>query len=160
MIKRPYRGALKRLRPSAVRERILQQQRAMFSRLDDLLAAVSALAADLPLALDQTRALALSIRRELLRNLALEAKILMPALRRADAWGETRAQTLEERHRVRRVELAALLDVLVRADPASLVRDLRQFVVTRKADMTQVQRNDLAPGVLRDDVTGVDVNGG
>lgn len=149
-----------RLRPSAIRERIEQRQHAISSHLDELLDKVGAWASGLPSSFDQTRALGLRIHRELVGEIVLEVRLLVPALRRTDAWGDTRVEMLKARHRQRRAELMTLLGALKRADSTSLVRDLREFVALRNRDIADAKRTNHGANALRDDVIGVDVNGG
>lgn len=160
MLTNVHRRLRDRLSPTAVRERIEQKQHAISSHLEELLDKMGAWTSGLPSTFDQIRALGLRIHRELVGEIALEARILVPALRRTDAWGDARVQMLKAQHKQRRAELMMLLAALKRADSRSLVRDVRDFVAARDRDIAEAKRTNLGANALRDDVIGVDVNGG
>jgi hypothetical protein len=97
---------------------------------------------------------------ELKSQIALEAKFLVPALRTVDAWGAIRADKLLAQLRTRRKELKNLRKSYSKGEQSTLGGDIDRFIEGRRAGMAEADRESLNPDVLRDDVLGVDVNGG
>jgi hypothetical protein len=147
-------------RPSDVSGRIVAQHRSVRTQLDELSLVAKTLLtggpAALKYALDLTRALC----DDLTKHIALEAKILLPALRSADAWGKIRGDTLIGRLRTRRQELKDLRTSCANAQSETLGDQLDRFIDDRRLDMANTERESLHPGVLRDDVLTVDNGGG
>lgn len=93
-------------------------------------------------------------------HMALEDRILAPALREADAFGDVRTEKLERHHdhlreRLDRVE-AHLADEdgeALRGATADLVGDLW-------TEMAKEERDLLHPNILRDDVVSIGHSGG
>ena len=138
--------------PSQVRERILSDHRALRGLLDrvevlahELLEGRTSAARELR---EQTRVLEERLR----EHMALEERILAPALRQADAWGSERVQHFRDDHERQR----GVLEQVWRARDDSrgglefaliawgLVRLLRE-------DMASEERISLNERVLRDD---------
>jgi hypothetical protein len=101
-----------------------------------------------------------TLARHLKSQIALEAAILVPALRGADAWGEIRAAKLLEQLRRRRRKLRALRRSAAERNQATLGGHIDQYIDDCRSGMAHVERESLNPSVLRDDVTGIDVSGG
>ena len=111
-------------------------------------------------ALERVLHLSRALHDDLAQQIELEGRLLVPALRESDAWGKTRAEGLLSRHKKRSVELIALRDTCSRGKGQSFADELRRFIVGRWADMARVDRHILSSGILRDDVLGIDVDGG
>lgn len=87
----------------------------------------------------------------------LEAKILAPALRSADGWGQVRANELLDHH----VRGRALLDVLRRdAVRSAGVESWRRGITLLRAHLRHEQEDFLGEDLLRDDVVGISVEAG
>jgi hypothetical protein len=97
---------------------------------------------------------------ELIKHIVCERKILVPALRDTDSWGEIRARTLVDRLRARRRELKGLRNSCVNAENETLAGDIDRFIDARRSDMAQTERDSLNRDVLRDDVIVIDSHGG
>lgn len=142
------------MRPSEVRRTILDEHAALRARLADLRDAIRQGTGDPEERRERVRALAASLRERFLRHLELEDRTLIPALRRADAWGEERAGRVEREHAEQRRRLDELLEHL--RDPARSVADLaaelEALVADLLADMEHEDRSALSENVLRDDV--------
>src|SRR5438477_369944 len=95
-------------RPSAVSGRIVGQHHAVQTQLDELSLVAKTLLTEGPAALKYALELTRTLCDDLTKHITLEAKILLPALRNADAWGKIRGDTLSDRLRTRRQELKHL----------------------------------------------------
>jgi iron-sulfur cluster repair protein YtfE (RIC family) len=142
--------------PSEIRQRILDDHallRRMFADLQGLLGAPAG--APPP---DEVRELGAALRQRFLAHLELEERLLVPALREADAWGEQRAGKVAREHALQRAQLDRLLDHLRDATraPAELARELGALVNELEVDMEHEERTALSPSLLRDDVVAVD----
>jgi len=98
----------------------------------------------------------------LAQHMRWEDLYLAPALEDADAWGPERAALLAEDHREQREVLARLIDSLEDPqEPASvLATNLVQFAHHLMQDMEEEEASFVNSNVLRDDVIGIDVEGG
>ena len=149
------------LRPSSVRIQILEHHRDLTRKLDHLQKAAVVLAAAGSASLDRALALGRELCKELSEHIELENQILVPALRETDAWGEIRAQELARQHWARRRDLAALpVDDPCAIEPHALAVQLVDLVAMVQADIANEDQSVLTPEVLRDDVYGIDVEGG
>jgi hypothetical protein len=124
--------------------------------MDELSRLASILPAGGPAALERTLELSRALHDALTDQIALEDRILLPALREADAWGGVRADRLIKRHLVRHQELTALRISCAKA-PGDFAGAIERFIVDRRADMRHAERHVL---ILRDDIVGIDVEGG
>ena len=147
-------------RPSDVSGRIVGQHHAVRTQLDELSTVAKTLLSGGPEALKYALALTRTLCNDLAKHIALEAEILLPALRQSDAWGAQRADKLIERLRTRRQELERLRNECVNAKGETLGDQLDRFADDRRADMAHVERDSLHSDVLRDDVVGIDSQGG
>lgn len=151
------------LTPLEIRRLMLTEHRRIRTRLAELLAATKKLlpsGPSEPSGLKRVLRLTRELARELKAQIALEASVLVPALRNADAWGDVRADKLIAQLRVRRKALRTLRKSLDGEDHTTLRTDIDAYVEARGRGMTRAERDSLSPGVLRDDVTGIDVSGG
>jgi iron-sulfur cluster repair protein YtfE (RIC family) len=143
-------------RPSDVSGRIVGQHRAVRLQLDELSRVAKTVLTGGPAALKRALDLTRTLYDDLLKHIVLEGKILLPALRDADAWGKIRADTLIGRLRTRRQELRALHESCATAESKTLGREIDRFIDDRRADMAHAEREVLDPSVLRDDVLSID----
>src|SRR5436853_165758 len=81
---------------SDVSRRIVGQHQAVRTQLDQLSIVVKTLLSGGPEALKYALALTRTLCDDLAKHIGLEAKILLPALKQADAWGTQRADKLIE----------------------------------------------------------------
>lgn len=149
-----------RTRPSDVSGRICEQQRVLGSSLDELSRVAKTMLTGGPVAFARGIALTRTLYDELARHIALEAEILVPALRDADAWGTIRADKLVQKLRARRQDLRRLRKSCERHESTTLGGEIDRFIDDRRSDMAHAERHVLDAGVLRDDVLGIDVDGG
>jgi iron-sulfur cluster repair protein YtfE (RIC family) len=149
------------MRPSAVRERILREHASIRLKLNELERAAERLETEGTSAIPAAAELSRALYDELRDHIDMEDAILAPALRETDAWGEVRASKLEAHHRDQRVELKDLGEVDVDSiTPETFAKRLRDFVAEVRADMVHEETGVLSPELLKDDVIGVDVEGG
>ena len=150
------------MKPSEVRQRILADHEALRAELVEL----EKLARQV---LDGERSLLGPLRdrgeallAKLREHMSWEDAHLTPALRAADAWGEERAGRLAADHREQREMLGEVLAGLRdRSRPAAMVaRELAALVAVLRDDMVHEEECLIAERVLRDDVTGIDVEAG
>jgi hypothetical protein len=143
-----------------VSRRIVEQHHSVLTQLDELSTVAKTLLSGAPEALKYALALTRTLCEDLAKHIAVEAKILLPALRHADAWGAHRADQLIERLRTRRMELDRLRNSCVNAKGETLGEQLDRFADDRRTDVAHAERDNLNSDVLRDDVVGIDSQGG
>lgn len=156
------------MRPSEVRSRIALEHEELRGRLAQLEAHVSALAEGIRAALPLVLAHTSELSARLLEHVDLEDRLLAPALRVADAWGEQRERELLTHHREQRRQIGDLLDALQslsqgRQDPSaivSLVRTVRGFAAELELDMQHEDAALLNSDLLRDDVVAIGAEDG
>jgi hypothetical protein len=148
-------------RPSSVRTCILEQHHALAQKLDHVQQSAAALAAAGHASLERAIALGRELCREFAAHIELEDRLLVPALREVDAWGEIRVQELARTHGQQQEELQALpLSEPCPVEPCALAARLIAIIEALRADMMREQQGLLTPEVLRDDVLGIDVEDG
>lgn len=149
-----------RLTPVDIRALMLGEHERIRTKLDELSRSARTVVTAGPSELARVLRLTRTLARHLKSQIALEAAILVPALRGADAWGEIRAAKLLEQLRRRRRKLRALRRSAAERNQATLGGHIDQYIDDRRSGMAHVERESLNPSVLRDDVTGIDVSGG
>jgi hypothetical protein len=98
--------------------------------------------------------------REVLDHISVEDRVLLPALREIDAWGETRAAHVAAEHARQREELAALRD-LARLGPGDeAARATLGMISELMIDMDGEERDLLGPDLLRDDLVVISQSDG
>lgn len=147
-------------RPSAVSGRVIEQHRGLETKLNELSRVAKTLPNGGPAALSRALTLTQTLSEELTRHIVLETKLLVPALLDADAWGVIRARKLIERLRTRRQEIADLRETCACGQSGTLGQQIDRFIDDRRADMVHAERHVLNADVLRDDILGIDVDGG
>jgi hypothetical protein len=149
-----------RLTPVDVRMLMLGEHRNIRAKLDELSRSAKTLLNAGPRELARVLRLTRNLARDLKTQIALEANVLVPALRNSDAWGKVRADKLIAQLRRRRSELRSLRQTAREQDQTTLGGHIDEYIDERRSGMKRVERESLSPGVLRDDVTGIDVSGG
>jgi len=147
------------MKPSAVRAQILREHEEIRGLVDGLEKAVAALKAGAPGAISTARAARDAICARLFDHIDLEDAILAPALAAADAWGPLREQQLLKHHAEQREQLHDL-EQLETLDPNELRERLQWLIDDLREDMKHEENALLDPDLLRDDVVGIDVEGG
>jgi hypothetical protein len=146
--------------PTDVAQLIKATQTDARAKLDELSRVAKSIATAGPTEFARVIRLTRTLYAELKAQIAVEMELLVPALRSADAWGKVRADRLIGQLRTRRKELKSLRKSYSKAEQSTLGADIERFVDGRRAGMAAADRDTLSPNVLRDDVLGVDVNGG
>lgn len=146
------------MRPSEVRQRILDDHAALRRLLADVQQALAATPPSAP----AIRSLGESLRQRFLEHLELEDRTLVPALRTIDAWGEERAARLDREHRHQRERLDEIMGRLRPEERAGaeLAGDLARLVREILLDMEHEEKTVLDENLLRDDVVTTDVEAG
>jgi hypothetical protein len=137
--------------PAAVRERILDQHRALRVVLGRAIEATTrSFEADGP-SLEQVAYLAHDLRVHLRAHLAYEELSLVPVLAHVDLWGPERVQDLLEEHGRQRAELDTLVEGIEEGwDVERLALTLRSLVTDLLIDMDEEERGCLSAELLRD----------
>ncbi|MDH5671462.1 MAG: hemerythrin domain-containing protein [Myxococcales bacterium] len=149
------------MRPSAVRERIVEEHARLRQQLDALDSAANRLETEGQAALPEALELSRGFHEALRDHIDLEDAILVPTLREADAWGPERADRLAEHHRQQRAEIRALGEAdAAEADPVALADRLRQLCREIREDMKHEESGVLSADLLRDDPVAIDAEGG
>jgi iron-sulfur cluster repair protein YtfE (RIC family) len=149
------------MRPSAVRDRIIREHAELRVGLEEIERAAERIEQEGRPAMAAAVELSRAFYDALRDHIDMEDAILAPALRETDAWGEVRASKLEAHHRDQRQELKDLSEVDAESyDPEVLVRRLRAFIKDVREDMVHEEKGVLSPDLLKDDLIGVDVEGG
>jgi len=146
------------MRPSEISQLINDQHHDLKEKFIALMDAADALRAGGACAQTHAVALSLALCDQLSDHIAIEGTILVPALRNVDAWGKGRADHLIERLRIRRQAIESLR---ASCDPSHVLVlrwAINRFIDDRIAAMERAEVRDLR--VLRDDVVGIDFNGG
>lgn len=150
------------LSPSEVRARILNEHVFIRSRAEQLAELTRRVRAG-----DRSAGPALiqegcAFLENLIGHIEHENRVLVPALREIDAWGEVRADEVLAEHREQVAEARALIEALADSfTRASVAADqLESFLAVLAADMASEERLLLRPELLRDDVVGIDVEAG
>lgn len=150
------------MQPSEVRKRVLQDHEQLRTRVERMEAlARGVIAGDADRA-RELRDCAEALLGRLAEHMRWEDLYLAPALEDADAWGPERAMLLAEDHREQRVVLSDLIDRLT--DPTETAGDLATLLLKWSAhlhrDMEDEEACFVNERILRDDVIGIDVEGG
>jgi hemerythrin-like domain-containing protein len=148
-------------RPAAIREQILREHqriRGLLDHMDDLAERLARGEHGVaPRLRKWTRELGAVFR----THLALEERILVPAIREADAFGDARAAELLEEHATQRALLDHVIeDLHARASDAMLAVGVRELVRALREDMVEEERDFLGEVLLSDTVVSLDAFGG
>ena len=147
-------------RPSEVRARILDEHtmlRGLFIDLDRLAEQASQDGDEqVESALrERSRELCLTLG----RHIELENRVLAPALREADGFGDVRAEQLLAEHAAQTRALQELLDRIGSMTVRELATAVRQLIQALRVDMFHEERALLSDDLLRDDVVDVSAGG-
>ncbi|MEI7893430.1 MAG: hemerythrin domain-containing protein [Myxococcales bacterium] len=149
-----------RLRPSEVRERVLEEHVALRKAMEELqqLVVRAEREGDEP-ARVELKTECDGLLRTLHRHLDFEDRLLEPTLRAIDAWGPIRADRLRDDHRAQRRELDRLAERL--GDPANTAGQcaamVRTFLEWFARDMEEEERDILHRELLRDDAIATNI---
>ncbi len=148
------------MRPSEIRDRILDDHRALRGELEGLQRLAGDVDGGAPS--EALRAEAQAFLARLRTHMSWEEAYLLPALRSADAWGEVRAERLTSDHREQRELLDFILVRLCDATrPARIVAaDVLHLIDLLRQDMREEEEELLDERVLRDDVVAIEVETG
>ena len=151
------------MQPSRVLEYVLKDHADLRARLDRVESELESVSTGARQRVKPLLEEAEALLDELLVHMRWEDVHLAKALREADAWGPEREERLRREHREQRELLRQVVEELrgpARADPTLLTRKIGDFVSLVRADMEEEEFSVLDPNVLRDDVVGIDVEGG
>jgi hypothetical protein len=93
-------------------------------------------------------------------HLAMEDRLLVPALREVDGWGEVRAAEVLAEHGHQREELAVLVRVARTAAREQVAKAARGLIAALRVDMDREEHTLLSRDLLRDDPVVVDQTDG
>jgi hypothetical protein len=93
-------------------------------------------------------------------HLAMEDRLLVPALREADGWGVVRAERVAAEHAEQRELLVALRHLAREGGAEEAGRAARQLIAALIVDMDAEESDLLDPNLLRDDVITINQSGG
>lgn len=94
-------------------------------------------------------------------HLQYEEAVLVPLLRRADAWGPVRVEELAREHADQRFVIAALLEQAMESrDMGELVEEIARFTERLERDIDEEERDLLTAEALGDRIIVVDQTGG
>ena len=145
------------MKPSQVRERILEDHRRLHARLRELEDTVDALKHD-PSQLTTLAESACSLLEDLVTHTELEDIILAAALCEIDAWGPVRASILREHHDTQRRELRGLIETYGSVQRCEdVVRVTLDWIREVRSDMHHEEREVLTRTLLRDDLISVEM---
>lgn len=149
------------LRPSRVRQRILDDHVRLREELASLEVAVDLLPYE-PSRSAEVADVAGRLLAELVMHTELEDAILGPALLEVDAWGTIRERSLLEHHDAQRAQLRELLHSYLRPreDPAQIAALTRAWIREVRADMEREEQDLLVASLLRDDTIAIDMECG
>jgi len=138
------------MRARRVRERILSDHESLRGLLEEVDQQAFQVGRGAEEGVGRLRPLGLQLLRQFSEHLALEDRLLAPALRRAGPAGRERAEQLDADHREQRELLDYLLDkVRDRSRPATVVAaDWRNFIELVLDDMAQEEATILERGML------------
>lgn len=145
------------MKPSHVRERILEDHQRLHARLHKLEQSVDALEHE-PAQLTTLTEMARSLLEDLVVHTELEDIILAAALCEIDAWGPVRASILRDHHEAQRRELRALIESYGNVGRCEDVARLTlNWIREVRSDMYHEEREVLTRTLLRDDLIAVEM---
>ncbi|HJK98896.1 MAG TPA: hemerythrin domain-containing protein [Polyangiaceae bacterium LLY-WYZ-14_1] len=146
---------------SEVRARVLADHEALRKRLGAVDAAASGALAGQPKAADELSEAAKELSIAWARYRDLEDRLLVPALARADAWGEIRVQRLagsQDLQRARVDEIVTAARAVAEASPEeaqTAAARLRELVGLLREELVAEERDALHPNLLKDDPVNI-----
>lgn len=139
------------LAPSQVRGRILEDHRALRGVLDRLEALARGLLRGRESASDELMEQARVLDERLREHMALEERILVPALQEADAWGPERVERFHLEHARQREIMVAVRTAAAERPRVEFALIAWGVVRLLRDDMADEERMSLNERVLRDD---------
>ncbi len=141
------------LKPSEIRQRILDQHQTLREKLDALEDGVTRLKAGDASLLDELKKRASELHDHLCRHIDDEEALLLPELEQADGFGPARVAALRQEHAEQRATLAQVTDAIVTStDPQTLAERIEALIARIRADMEEEEATHLSPSVLKDDI--------
>lgn len=148
--------------PSQVRDRILMDHAVIRDRLSALSSLIEEARSGDSHAGQQLGRRGRSFLEFFIAHIELENRLLVPALRQVDAWGDVRADRVRKEHAEQMTEVQLLLEEF--GDPFTgsqeIATRLEDFIAVLEVDMAAEEKATLNPDLLRDDVVGIDVEAG
>ncbi|MBX3190540.1 MAG: hemerythrin domain-containing protein [Labilithrix sp.] len=140
-----------------IRTRILQDNAVVRAHLVKVKALVPECGVGAPETFELLVSAALALVDEMRGHLALEDRMLVPALEAADAWGPVRRERVEMEHAKVREELDMLADRLrtTRGFDRDLALTVEALINELFAEIAAEEREALDPDTLRDDVVAI-----
>ena len=150
------------MEPSDVRTRVQRDHAALRTTLDQLELLAREVLDGAPGLRERLRDLGETLLESLERHMAWEDEHLAPVLREADAWGKEREELLRRDHVEQRQVLRYVLEKIRDAErPVALVaRNLLDFSMMLRNEMTQEEQTLLDPNGMRDETVGVELEAG
>lgn len=150
------------MRPSEIRERVLQDHRELRAQVARVEGLSRAALAGTAKSMEDLRAEVRGLIRTLDAHMRWEDEELLPALARADEWGPERVRRMQSDHSEQRELLRYATDVLDDATraPELIARTTLDLARLLQDDMEDEEEVMLDPDVLRDDIVGIDVETG
>jgi iron-sulfur cluster repair protein YtfE (RIC family) len=139
------------LAPSKVRDRILEDHRALRPVLDRLEALARGLLQGRESVSDELLEQARVLDERMLEHMELEERILVPALREADAWGPERVERFTLEHERQREIMVAIRTAAAERPRVEFALIAWGFVCMLRDDMTEEERMSLNQRILPDE---------
>lgn len=149
-----------RMKPSAARECVLERRGELHHLIDRLHDVARGWTSDGRRRVLEICKLTEQLCQRLSAQITLEERILAPALRGVDGWGDLRVQMLFEHHRRQRAAIRWLAEVPVSFAASSFADEVQWLASHIQSDLSRAEASLLGEDLLRDDVVGVDVEGG
>lgn len=86
-----------------------------------------------------------------LKHIAQEEKILLPALKDLDSWGDVRVSNMRKEHVDQRKRIADLADGISKKADDSTLKQLKDFIAEFRTEMATEEKECLHPDVMKDD---------
>lgn len=144
---------MERLKPSEIRQRILDQHETLRTQLAALEEGVARRKAGETGLTDELKARAQELHDSLCRHIDEEEQLLLPELEEADGFGPVRVAALRQEHAEQRATLAQVTEAIVQStDPKVLVERIEALIARIRRDMEEEEATHLSPAVLKDDI--------
>lgn len=150
------------MQPSQVREKILLDHAVIRTSIENLNALIAQVRSGDEGAGEHLTRDGCTFLEFLVTHIERENRVLVPAIREIDAWGEVRAEQLLKEHTEQTAEARSLIEALADAftRPPLAADQLESFLAELEADMAMEERVVLSEDLLRDDIIGIDVEAG
>ena len=111
---------------------------------------------------DSLRVLLVALFRKLKAHMQYEDEVLVPILRKIDAFGDVRADRFDREHEEQREQMGDILHAAcdLRAHPQEVAGRARAILQRVLVDMDHEEAEFLSPDLLRDDIVAIDPESG